>query len=221
VIVGDAGSFIDPLSSFGIKKALSSGWLGGIVTHTSLVDPSMAETAVDFFDEREREVYRTYRRLSAVYFEEAAAVYDHPYWRSRVESARAAGGWRKDATGDPDFIRQTEVPEAKVRAAFEAIRARQELGAVVNPDLSMFKGPAIEGHRIVLARHLASEAYPEGMRFVNNVDLCVLVDLMPVHSDVPELWAAYNGISTPVSLPDFLTALATTFAAGFVRHGTG
>ena len=220
VIVGDAGSFIDPLSSFGVKRALSSGWLGGIVTHTSLVDPDMAETAVDFFDEREREVYRTYRRLSAAYFEEAAAAYDHPYWRSRAESARAAGGWRKDTTGDPDFIRQTEVPEAEVRAAFEAIRARQELSAVVSPDLRMFKGPAIEGHRIVLARHLATKAYPEGMRFTNNVDLCALVELVPAHSDVSKLWAAYNGVSTPVSLPDFLTALATTFATGFVRHGT-
>ena len=176
--------------------------------------------AVDFFDEREREVYRTYRRLSAAYFEEAAAAYDHPYWRSRAESARAAGGWREDATGDPDFIRQTEVPEAEVRAAFEGIRARQELSAVVSPDLRMFKGPAIEGHRIVLAQHLATEAYPEGMRFMNHVDLCALVELAPAHSDVSELWAAYNGISTPVSLPDFLTALATTFATGFVRHGT-
>ena len=220
VLAGDAGSFIDPLSSFGIKKALSSGWLGGIVTHTSLVDPSMAETAVDFFDQREHEVYRTYRRLSATYFEEAAAVYDHPYWRSRAESARAGGGWSEDSTDDPDFIRQIEVPEAEVRAAFEVIRARQDLGAAVSSDLSIFKAPAIEGHRIILARHLASKAYPEGVRFINNVDLCALIELLPAHSDVPELWAAYNGVSTPVSLPDFLTALATTFAAGFVHHET-
>jgi 2-polyprenyl-6-methoxyphenol hydroxylase-like FAD-dependent oxidoreductase len=30
VLAGDAASFIDPLSSFGVKKALSSGWLAGI-----------------------------------------------------------------------------------------------------------------------------------------------------------------------------------------------
>ena len=56
LLAGDAGSFIDPLSSFGVKKALSSGWLAGIVIHTSLVDAPMADTAVGFFDRREREV---------------------------------------------------------------------------------------------------------------------------------------------------------------------
>src|SRR5206468_265543 len=33
LLVGDAGSFIDPLSSFGIKKALASAWLASIVVN--------------------------------------------------------------------------------------------------------------------------------------------------------------------------------------------
>ena len=39
MLVGDAGSFIDPLSSFGVKKALASAWLGAIVAHTRLTHP--------------------------------------------------------------------------------------------------------------------------------------------------------------------------------------
>ena len=41
LLVGDAGSFIDPLSSFGIKKALASAWLAAVVVHTCLETPHM------------------------------------------------------------------------------------------------------------------------------------------------------------------------------------
>ncbi|HEV8237463.1 MAG TPA: tryptophan 7-halogenase, partial [Gemmatimonadaceae bacterium] len=37
LLVGDAASFVDPLSSYGIKKALSSAWLASVVVHTALV----------------------------------------------------------------------------------------------------------------------------------------------------------------------------------------
>ena len=39
LLAGDAGSFIDPLSSAGVKKALASGWLAAIVAHTCLSNP--------------------------------------------------------------------------------------------------------------------------------------------------------------------------------------
>ena len=39
LLCGDAGSFNDPLSSFGVKKALVSGWLAAVATHTALVRP--------------------------------------------------------------------------------------------------------------------------------------------------------------------------------------
>ena len=32
LLLGDAGSFIDPLSSYGVKKALASAWLGGMLS---------------------------------------------------------------------------------------------------------------------------------------------------------------------------------------------
>ena len=38
------------------------------------------------------------------------------------------------------------------------------------------------------------------------------------HDQVPDLWSAYNGVETPVPLPDFLIALATAFAAGLLEH---
>jgi FADH2-dependent halogenase len=57
LLVGDAGSFIDPLSSSGVKKALASAWRAAVAVHTRLIDPSRQAMAWDFFCGRERLAY--------------------------------------------------------------------------------------------------------------------------------------------------------------------
>ena len=221
LLVGDAACFIDPLSSFGVKKALSSGWLAGVAVHTALVDPAAAEIAVEFYDERERDVYRSYRGLAADFFEEAASVYGHPYWESRATASRAAAGRPAKLAGLPDARVDTEVPAGAVRAAFDGIRARGRLDARRGTHVRTLERPTVVGHRIVRARHLASDQVPLGLRYVRNVDLVRLVDVAPRHGDVPDGWTAYNSGAAPVTLPDYLTALATAFAAGLLEHGNG
>ena len=39
MVSGDAATFVDPLSSAGVKKALASGWLAAIAVHTAVVQP--------------------------------------------------------------------------------------------------------------------------------------------------------------------------------------
>jgi flavin-dependent dehydrogenase len=58
LLVGDAASFIDPLSSFGVKKALASAWVAAVATHTSISRPAMSDDALRFHDRRERAVVR-------------------------------------------------------------------------------------------------------------------------------------------------------------------
>lgn len=220
LLAGDAGAFIDPLSSFGVKKALSSGWLAGIVVHTCLVDPEMADEAISFFEAREDAVYRRYREISAPFFERAAAAYGTDFWTTRAESAGEGGrtGARPhDVTSDPDAL-FAEVPEEEVRAAFESIRTRERLSAVRPASVREIERPAIEGYRIRRQRHLASDRLPQGLRYVRGVDLLRLVEVAPAHAQVPEGWSAYNGVASPVTLPDYLTALSTAFAAGFLDH---
>jgi len=219
LLVGDAGSFIDPLSSYGVKKALSSGWLAGVVAHTALVDPPMTRTAVELFDARERAVYESYRRVSARFFEEAAAAYGHAYWTARAEAARTAGTAADPSVADPDDPWTSALPEAEVRAAFDAIRSRERLAAERGPSVRPLERPAIHGHRVVLQPHLATDRCPHGMRWVRGVDLEALVAVAPSHAEVPDGWSAYNGVAAPVTLPDYLTALATAFAAGILVHG--
>ena len=220
LLAGDAASFIDPLSSYGVKKALSSGWLAGVAVHTALAEETMTAAALDFFDAREREVYRAYRAISASFFEDAANAYGDGYWTERAAAARAAGG-HAPAVEDPDRVLPRPVPEGEVRAAFERIRARERLDAVTGRTLRRFPRAAVEGQRIVLEDHVASDAYPEGMRWVRGVDLRRLIEIAPRHDDVPDGWVAYNAAASPVTLPDYLTALSTAFAAGLLMHREG
>jgi hypothetical protein len=62
---------------------------------------------------------------------------------------------------------------------------------------------------------------PEGLRWVRDVDLAHLLEVAPQHPDVADGWGAYNASAAPVSLPDYLTALSTAFAAGFLVHRGG
>jgi len=222
VLAGDAASFIDPLSSFGVKKALSSGWLAGIVLHTALTDPPMTSAALDFYDARERATYRSYRAASAEFFEEAASAHGTPYWGRRAEAARRASrGSSRGAALDSEPADPLEppLPETEVRAAFDRIRAREVLRAEPGRSLRTVERPGVEGHRLVMRPHLASDRLPAGLRYVRDVDLSALVEVAPAHGQVPDGWAAYNGVAPPVSLPDYLTALATAFAAGLLEHG--
>src|ERR687896_529919 len=72
LLAGDAGSFIDPLSSAGVKKALASGWLAAVATHTALVRPAMRHVAFEFFDAREREIYEHFLALTRRFLTDAA-----------------------------------------------------------------------------------------------------------------------------------------------------
>ncbi|MBT8489369.1 MAG: tryptophan 7-halogenase [Gemmatimonadetes bacterium] len=218
VLAGDAGSFIDPLSSFGVKKALSSGWLAGIVVHTALVDGDMAATAIDFFHRRESTVYRRYRGISADFFAAGADEYGTPYWTERADAARMSADDAASAHvhEDPDRL-EPEVPESAVRAAFESIKARETFDAVVGQSVRFVERPAIEGHRIALQDHAASDAVPAGLRFTRGVDLKRLIEIAPRHHDVADGWAAYNAVAPPVTLPDYLTALSTAFAASLLE----
>jgi flavin-dependent dehydrogenase len=222
LLVGDAGSFIDPLSSFGVKKALASGWLAAIVAHTSLVDAPMTDAAVQLFDVRERDVYRKYRAQSIAFFEACAEEYGHEYWTRRAQAARIAAGGDDAEPGEPDVLDDgSGVPAPEARASLERIRARGSLEAVRGTSVRAVERPTVAGHRVLMVEHLASDRAPLGLRYVRNVDVRRVVEVAPRHAQVPDGWVAYNAGAPAVTLPDYLAALATAFAAGLLEHSDG
>jgi flavin-dependent dehydrogenase len=222
LLVGDAGSFLDPLSSFGVKKALASGWLAGVAVHTALRTPAMEEHALALFDQRERAAHAGHRSGALLQYGEGAAAHHHPFW-----TRRAAGPSRTSpAPGTP--VGGDEPPadasmlagDPRVHRAFSELRNAREGRLRPAPGLRRVARPTVRGEEVVLEDHVASPALPGGIRYFRAVDLSHLVQLAAHHPEVPSLYEAYQGRTNhdPVPLPDFLGALSTLLGLGMLEH---
>ena len=200
LLVGDAGSFIDPLSSIGVKKALASGWLAAVTTHTALTRPAMRATALDFFAAREAEIYASFRNLTTSYLAKAALAHANPFWSDRATAI---------ATAAHDDVQA-------VAEAYERIRGSESIELSRAPDLTIADRPAVSGSEIVMEPRIVTSSDLAGIRYIADIDALALIELAPHHRHVPDLFDAYNRRHAPVSLPDFLTALATVVARGFL-----
>ena len=92
LLVGDAGSFLDPLSSHGVRKALASGWLAAVTVNTALRSGGMTEAALALFEERERSASTRYTELTDRFYREAADFHQTPFWARRSERHSAEQG---------------------------------------------------------------------------------------------------------------------------------
>jgi flavin-dependent dehydrogenase len=210
LLVGDAASFVDPLSSFGVKKALASAWLAAVVTHTSLMQPELAAAASTFYEARERRMFENLQRRSAELAGAAAARHPHAFWEERAEPDAT------DVVAEPDSASLRREPA--LLQAFEDLKQRESIALRAGRGLHQAELPLVRGNRIVLATHLVMPAFPEGIRYVRGVDLVRLTELAPQHCQVPDLYQAYNRAAPNVSLPDFLGALSLLIAKGVLEH---
>jgi flavin-dependent dehydrogenase len=200
LLVGDAGSFIDPLSSAGVKKALASGWLAAVVTHTWLTKPEMRGHALSFFETRETEIHQRFAAMTRRMLAEAAVGHAHRFWADRWDES-------------PDFEQEDEV---SVRAEFERLRSSAAFRTRRGPGFIVESRPAVSGREIVLEPRIISPGVPSGIRYVRDVDVIALMELAPRFSEVPDLFDAYCRQSGAVALPDFLRALSTALARAWL-----
>jgi flavin-dependent dehydrogenase len=213
LLVGDAASFIDPLSSYGVKKALASAWLAAVVVHTSLTNASLAGVALDLFSAREAEIHGASVRQSTTFFAEAAARHSHPFWTGRASGDDVAVGTAPRADVDVALLRE----DAAVVSAFEALRRTRQVRLRRGRQLRIEARPALTTREVVLEDRLVLPTWPadgHGIRFLRDIDLVRLVELAPEHEQVPDLFEAYIRRCPPVSLPDFLGALSVLLAKG-------
>lgn len=206
LLVGDAGSFVDPLSSAGVKKALASAWLAAIVVNTCLSDPGLRDPALAFFESREREVYRHYRAFTVRYLAEGSLP-GRAFWADRAEAGEPAV--------DPPSDAMDAATGRAAAAAFEALRTAPELVAS-RGEVTVEARPAIADRVLRLEPRIVTPERPEGLRFLDGVDLVTLIELAPMHRDVGRLFEDYNRRCATVPLPDFLRALSFAVARGWL-----
>lgn len=207
LLVGDAGCFLDPLSSFGVKKALASGYLAAVVTRTCLLRDEMREAALELFEERERAASAGYAAQTARHYAEAAEAHPHPFWRARAAAGAHPAEPETIAAGDP-----------RLAAALDSLRAARVLRLRPSAGMRRVRRPTVEGGEVVLGEHLASRHSPLGIRHFRGVELPALLDLAGSCPGVPELFEAYGRARRPVPLPDFLFALSMLLALGMLEH---
>lgn len=207
LLVGDAASFVDPLSSYGIKKALSSAWLASVVVHTALVDASMRGPAVELYERREREMYDGLRRRFVDLSRDAAGARPTDFWRLRAAGESAENG-------EPDVASLRHDPE--VIAAFDAVRTRPSISLRPTPGLRRVERPTVRGDRVTLEEHLVVPAFRDGVRYIRSVDLVKIATLAPSFDQVPDLYAAYIRVAPPATLADFLGALSVLIGKGML-----
>ena len=216
LLVGDAGSFLDPLSSFGVKKALASAWLAAIVADSALRTPSMTGPALELFEEREREGHTVHAALAMQHHAEAASHHRTPYWE--VRSGNPGG----------ELSPPGEAVDQEVARAFRAIRGWDRLELRVAPVVRRLLRPTVREARVVLEERFTIGEATAPLRYHRGVDLLRLLDLAPGITEAPELYEAYRTnqgrlASTsdagappiaPPELPVFLEALALLVARG-------
>ena len=224
LLVGDAASFIDPLSSYGVKKALASAWLAAVVVHTSLTNRALATVALELYNRREREIHAAAAQQSAQFFADAAGRHDHPFWTGRALNAHDTDvmgerGEASDTAPEIDVDRLRHDPA--VVAAFDTLRRGRGIRLRRGDQLRIEPRPALTTREVVMEDRLLLPTWPQdgrGVRFLRDVDLMRLVELAPAHRQVPDLYEAYNQRCAPVSLPNFLGALSVLLAKGALEH---
>ena len=223
LLVGDAATFIDPLSSFGVKKAMASAWQAAVVTNTCLRHPDRTALAQRFHAERERHVWHSYRRQSAAFFAQVSRRELHPFWSDRSDPAGSdpvGVGSPTEATGGDDAVAAFRDDPA-VRAAFEALRRAPSIRLRPTSAVRTTTVPAVEGREIVAARSLSLDAGRAGtidVRHLRGIDLPALLAMADRHSQVPDLYSAFRRAHGPAELPDFLGALSVLLGRGLLRN---
>ena len=204
LLVGDAASFIDPLSSFGVKKALASAWIGAVTAHTCLLHPDRRAAALDFFSNWERRIYLTNLLRSRNFARDAYELHRRPFWavRSAVEV--------EPVPGEIDEESLFRAPD--VQAAFERLKSNTSLTLTPGDAVSLKKRSLIRDREIVVDDAIALPEAPEGVRFIAGVDLLKLAETACRHGQVSDLFEAYCYSCGAVSMRNLLGTLSLLIA---------
>jgi hypothetical protein len=177
LLVGDAGLFVDPLSSEGVHKAMASAIVGATIVNTILNRPSMRSHALSFYEESQRLTYAMHYQQSARYYREESRWQDRLFWQKR------SGGQLK-ALGPGELGTPSSHAEA---------RSRQQVSSVsIASGVAIELRPVIEGSFVELREAVVSPCYPRGVRLLQDVHVPALLRIVQEHAAVGDIIATYK-----------------------------
>jgi flavin-dependent dehydrogenase len=211
LLVGDAASFIEPLSSGGVKKALSSSWRAAVVVNTCLDKPEMQSPAFEFYDRRERQVWAGYQRHTESFFRAAGGAHDDQFWSTRAAALASVPGGADGDLSDADLGR-----EPGVSSAFERLR-RTRVG-VLKPKamVSFAKTGVIEGRRIIMREAVVVPGTDTPIRFAAGVNLPEVLRISAGGLDVSSLIEIYQRRVGGISPRNLLAGVSFLISRGLL-----
>jgi flavin-dependent dehydrogenase len=208
ILVGDAASTLNPLSSFGVKKALASAWLAAVVAHTSLTQPDRAAAAQDLYRRWESQVWQVNAQRSREFAAEACARHDSPFWATQASLPVDASQLPLD---EPALFSSAEVTDA-----FE--RLRQSERVVLSRQRDFTPAPLVRGNLVCLEPAVAlGPLARDVVRYARGIDLVGVATIASQGADVPAAFARYCERFGSAPLADFLAVLSLLVARGVLR----
>jgi flavin-dependent dehydrogenase len=211
LLVGDAASFIEPLSSAGVKKALTSAWRAAVAVNTALEKPGMQDIAFDYHDRRERGVYVDCLRRSAAFFKNAAEVHHDEFWARRAASLEE----RDDACAG-EAIDIDLAADPAIRETFERLRTLPVLDLSVAPHLRFEPVAVVEDREVVLRDGVRLPGVSAPVRYGAGVDLPALIRLAAECRDIESLIQAYHTRVAVIDPRDLVAGLSLLVARGLM-----
>ncbi len=199
ILAGDAGSFVEPLSSFGVKKAMVSAWTAAVVVNTCLRRSDMAQAAIEMFNARESEAWLDHARQAAQYFGDAAAVFGTSFWQARAKPPATV------------LYRNQELQEALQR-----LRGAESVKFCLSEKVRREERPAICGREVRMLMRAVLPGLPN-TEYMQGVHLTTLAEMAQCYLSVGEFYNAYVEKTGETPLPNFLAALSLLVARDVLR----
>src|SRR2546427_1784742 len=174
LLVGDAGLFIDPLSSEGVHKAMASAITGAVVVNTILRRPAMTRHALSFYEETQRTTYDSHYSQSARYYQEEGRWPDHPFWQKRAQTQSRVQSPESRVQSPKSKVQS---PKSKVQSLKSKVQGLED-SALRTPH-SAFRTPQLEdsAFRFCLAFPLAMHSALRTSQRVSHLRLEPVVTL--------------------------------------------
>jgi flavin-dependent dehydrogenase len=175
LLVGDAGMFIDPLSSEGVHKAMASAITGVAIVNTILQRPAMTAHARQFYDESQHSTYEAHYQQSVVYYREETRWPHAPFWQRRAQ--------QQSRVPSPESRVPSSQPLPPSKRFVSHLRIAAEVTIEQRP---VIEGPFVEVREVVVA-----PAHPRGVRFLDNLCLPPLLKIVAQHQALSRILPSY------------------------------
>jgi len=175
LLLGDAGLFIDPLSSEGVQTAMASAITGAAVINTILSRPAAAANALAFYRDAQNNAYSTHYRQSAEYYDQERRWPDSIFWRRR--SGLPASAQAASANGN---------------GAVAALKPPTEVSHVrLAPDVRIERRPVLEWPYVETREVLVTDGNARGLRFLHNICVPALLKEIKKKPAIVDIVASY------------------------------